>query len=283
MQTVLLACLAAALVIVPAVNAQDATEPDCPYGWTAYGWSSCFKIDTNPWRFLFDQMQEECEKSYYYGYTGNIATVNDTSEDAFINQFLLDAGIDQAWIGLQTDAADNDLFWTDGSENLNFISDSSQWLPEEPNDYSDRGSCVAKYNTGDANEPWKLIDRPCRTESVYLPAVCRIETAGCSTRFSPYLSHHAIGGVCYSNITNQDDCFCQCKQDENCWVVDWNRGENPWMDCRCWLHMTRPETTFDNENVDLFWNQPNYDEYWYSQQDDYDYDDYDYDYKNFLK
>ena len=44
--------------------------------------------------------------------------------------------------------------------------------------YSERGSCVAKYNTGDANEPWKLLDRPCRTESVYLPAVCRIETAG---------------------------------------------------------------------------------------------------------
>jgi len=62
------------------------------------------------------------------------------------------------------------------------------------------------------------------------------EQDSCSGGFNMVADTHSEGGVCAGeDIVDLEECLCSCQNEESCSAVDWNKSDNPYKGCRCWL------------------------------------------------
>merc|ERR1719232_454782 len=65
---------------------------------------------------------------------------------------------------------------------------------------------------------------------------------------------HAEGAECFLHET-LEECQCMCKSLPECWAIDWNHSDKPYLDCRCWLHLGEPTNIESHKKTDQYYKK----------------------------
>ena len=130
---------------------------DCPSGWDAYG-DKCYKVFAKSLTVRgknWDDARGEC-----IGYGGDLVSIGNQSEQAFLTQKTRPYTKQHFWIGFNDRRNESKYEWSDGSA-VTYIN----WGKGEPNNYKNE-DCTEFYAYVSRRSTWN--DEGCAKEYGYI-------------------------------------------------------------------------------------------------------------------
>ncbi|CAH3127383.1 unnamed protein product [Pocillopora meandrina] len=114
----------------------------CKDGWVNYD-KRCYRIVSDP-QLSWENARDVCRKGLNANVNGDLVTVNDQYEQAFLTTMLLGKN-DNFWIGFNDKHVEGSFFWTDNSPRK-----YTNWNVNEPTGYGWNKDCVDMTSSGEA-------------------------------------------------------------------------------------------------------------------------------------
>ena len=93
----------------------------------------------------------------------DLVVIKSEEESQFVNNLMNKSGSDRGWIGIQRNAHDNKLYWTDGSPAYRSNFTYTNWHRKQPDNHRNNEGCGeiclsdGKWNDRDCSSTSKFV------------------------------------------------------------------------------------------------------------------------------